>query len=179
MALQGNKKDYTLKDLLDKSCTGVDGKVNEDAVNAGLYIISVFETWEELSPQVADSDLLDTIVLMILNSEGHLAVPHINGLADKLTDTAVAAEILKFISSLMSKEIVRNTFIQQYGNQLEGAIFQSAANEVARRKLKGSAWMAANADKWQVLVAISAKAAGAGRAMQLSMNLKEVFSGSN
>lgn len=168
------RKKRILKNILRETYV-VNGKVDEDAVNAALYFLSVLDTWDALSAKVGDPDALDVIVMMILNGEANMTVPLIDDLSKSMTNIAVAQEFIQFISSIMSGEAANNQFIKRNRDFLIGPLMDSATTEVARRKLTGKAKEIADGNRWQVLVAISAKLLGAGPAIDFSLNLREAL----
>lgn len=171
----GNKK-KTFEEILLQSFSG-----NTDAVDAGLYFIGMYDQWDRLSNDLdkETSVILDRSVCQILSGEGATITSAINQLGENILNTKNAIDFYKFITGLLSGEIVTNRFVLENRERIGVAVFQDAMNETSRRMLKGEGKIAANINKWVVLSVIAQITSGADEALRININLKGMFADGN
>ena len=172
MAIDTGKK-KTLEEILLDSYGG-----NKDAVDAGMYFIGMYEQWALLSNDLdkETSIILDRSVCQILSGEGAQISSAINQLGENILNTKNALDFYKFITSLLSGEVLTNKFVLENRERIGASVFQDALNETSQRMLTGSAAEASKINKWIILSVIAQITSGADEALRININLKGMFS---
>lgn len=167
-------KEIELREVLLESY-----KNNNDAVNAGLYFISLYQEWEDLSAKLTDTDrtTLDRAVCQILNGESSNISNDLKKLGESVINQGLALPFNSFMMGLLSGEALKNPFIIENRMKIGAAVMNDALNETARRVLKGKQQEAAEICKWNILSSIAAITNGADEALRINIMLKSVNEG--
>lgn len=154
-------------------------KQDSDAVDAGLYFISLYQEWENISLSLPESDrtTLDRSVCQILNGESSNISGELKVLSESIIKQGKALEFNRFMIGLLSGEALKNPFIIENRMKIGAAVMNDALNETARRVLGGKQKEAAEICKWNILSSIASITNGADEALRMNIMLKSINEG--